>query len=205
MYGNHRKLAAVLILVSFIFGTVSPAMAAATGNGIAKGYSFQNIGDTTNFAGYNWTLYNKDSTYGYIITSNVMDLAKSDGSGKLQYYKFRDLAVEWNSKLYSYSDLRKTVNGYEAEMKKYSGADVTWAEANGTAEGKNYIVKHNMTETGSSYYTGDINPGFTKMSDYNDLLYILSVNEAQAVQDAGYGHDGSHKNIVNCQVKCATS
>ncbi len=185
-----KKTAAIVMLVSFIFATAVPAMADYAG--IAKGSGFTNIGDERTFAGYSWTLYAKDSTadasgnkYGYIITSDVMDVAKSDGTGSVTYQVFR---TEWDASdanKYSASELRTKVNTYETAMKSYSGTDMTWEEANGTAAGKNYIVKHDMTKTGTdpsnpaTYESPYGGCGMTGAED--DLLYVLSTAEAQAL------------------------
>ena len=194
MQSNLKKLYAVLILIGVVLAFCSTAMAA----GIVKGSSFANIGNEGTFAGYKWTLYAKDSTYGYIITSNVMEVAKSDGRGKMAGQAFRTQYNMPGSNKYSVSDLRPRVNKYETEMKSYNGTDMTWAEANGgTGKGaENYIVKHDMTEKGTNPYGQPKNPGFKAMSDYNDLLYVLSTDEAKALQNAGYGYGGDKKNIL---------
>lgn len=87
MYDKLKKLFSVLILIGAVFA-LCPA--ATAGTGIVKGGSFANIGDERTFAGYKWTLYAKDDAYGYIITSNVMEAAKSDGSGKVAGQIFRN-------------------------------------------------------------------------------------------------------------------
>ncbi len=193
-HGKLKKLFSVLILISVVLVFCPPAMAA----GIVKGSSFANIGDERTFAGYKWNLYAKDSTYGYIITSNVMEVSKSDGSGKMAGQAFRTQYNMPGSNKYSVSDLRPRVNKYETEMKSYNGTDMTWAEANGGTGkwAKNYIVKHDMTEKGTNPYGQPKNPGFKTMSDYNDLLYVLSTDEAKALQKAGYGYGGDKKNIL---------
>ncbi|MBQ0055942.1 MAG: autotransporter domain-containing protein [Synergistaceae bacterium] len=218
---SFKKTAAIFMLLTFIFATVSPAMAASgIVSGIVKGSGFSNIGDERTFAGYNWKLYAKDDTadasgnkYGYIITSDVMEKAKSDGTGSVTYQVFRTEFTASDAKKYSASELRKKVSGYqgtdttqdtnsyEYQMKHYgdgvsSPADMTWEEANGgTGTGaKNYIVQHDMTKTGTdeSPYGGC---GMTKTGDvynYPDYLYILSTAEAQALA----GGTDIEKNIL---------
>ncbi|MDO4952365.1 MAG: Synerg-CTERM sorting domain-containing protein [Synergistaceae bacterium] len=163
MYDKLKKLFSVLLLISVVFAFVSPVSAA----GIIKA-GFSEIGEKTDFAGHNWTLYKKDANSGYIITSV--------GLGSTPF----KAGTQYNNK-YAVSDLRKKINELEAKMKSYTGEPLTWSEVSGTADGKNYIEKHDMTESGVSAYGVERNPGFSSMSSYNDLLYALSTDEANEV------------------------
>ena len=154
MHGRFKKLYAVLMLVSFVFASVSPAFAV----GIFEGKIFSEVGDKTDFAGYNWMLFKKDDKSGYIITTEGI------GSSVFRYGTS-------DVNLYYSSVLRGKVNDYEKEMKSYTGPQLTWAEVNGTADGKNYIEKHDMSECAM----------MKPVTRYDDLLYILSVVEAEVL------------------------
>ena len=153
MHGRFKKLYAILMLVSFVFTSVSPAFAV----GIFEGKIFSEVGEKTDFAGYNWMLFKKDDKSGYIITT--------EGIGSSV---FRNGISDAN--LYYSSVLRGKVNDYEKEMKSYTGPQLTWAEVNGTADGKNYIEKHDMSDC-----------LVMRPAQYDDLLYILSVVEAEVL------------------------
>ena len=152
MQSKLKKLFAVLILTGAVLAFCSPAMA-----------RFSEVGDTINFAGYNWILYKKDANSGYLIAKGAINDTpfKADGS----------------SNKYNESDLRKKVNECERIMRNYTGPQLTWDCVNGTADGKNYIEKHDMTEK-------DRNPGFSSMNEYDDLLYVLSFYEAAEAFEA---------------------
>ncbi len=150
---SFKKLYAVLMLVTFVFASVSPAFAV----GIFEGKIFSEVGDKTDFAGYNWMLFKKDDKSGYIITT--------EGIGSSV---FRNGISDAN--LYYSSVLRGKVNDYEKEMKSYTGPQLTWAEVNGTADGKNYIEKHDMSDCANM-----------RPRQYDDLLYLLSVVEAEVL------------------------
>ncbi len=152
MQSKLKKLFAVLILAGAVLAFCSPAMA-----------RFSEVGDTIDFAGYNWILIKKDANSGYLIAKGAINDTpfKADGS----------------SNKYSESDLRKKVNECEEKLKNYTGPQLTWDCVNGTADGKNYIEKHDMTEK-------DRNPGFSSMNEYDDLLYVLSFYEAAEAFEA---------------------
>ena len=151
---SFKKLYAILMLVSFVFASVSPAFAV----GIFEGKIFSEVGEKTDFAGYNWMLFKKDDKSGYIITTEGI------GSTVFRYGTS-------DANLYYSSELRRKVNEYEAEMKSYTGPQLTWAEVNGTADGKNYIEKHDMSECAM----------MKPVTRYDDLLYLLSVVEAEVL------------------------
>ena len=177
-----KKTAVIFMLLSFIFSTVSPAVAGA---GIAKGSTgssggLENIGDKADFVGQNWTLYAKDDTYGYIITTDTMP--------GMQYFKTVGTAYPTGADEYKNSDIRKIVSGYEgsstsrylnnyeSQFQNYTGPQMTWAEANGTDSPyeSGYITKHTMTDV-----FGD--------TPYSDLLYILSLGEMNDLYETAAG------------------
>ena len=160
---NFRKFYAVLMLVSFVFASVSPAFAA----GIAEGWraafwddasDTYKVGSTADFLGYNWKLWKTDGTYACVITT-----------GAIRNSQFNDVYDVW-SNYYPNSTIRGVINGYENNMKGYSCSGngsgtklLTWDEING--EGANFIA----------YSPTDSNGVGT------DHLYLLSDSEAKSM------------------------
>ena len=175
-FRSFRKTAAILMLVSFIFGVASPAMAADSA-GIAAGVNFTEIGNRRTFGGYDWILYATDSAYGYIITFNTEGHGTKWGtSGK----KYIDSNLREAVSGYQGSDLTQEQEQYSVEYKMRNATtttydNMTWAEANGTALSKSYITKYDITDGG--------NTGFSSISEYNDLVYVLSSDEVNALWD----------------------
>ncbi|MDO4987918.1 MAG: hypothetical protein Q4E17_02670 [Synergistes sp.] len=73
---------------------------------------------------------------------------------------------------YTTSDFRKRVNSYEIQMKNYDGPQLSWKDVDG---GLNYIVKHNMKDVFKE--------------DYDDILFIMSLQEARAMGTSKLARD----------------
>ena len=173
MKTNHsfKKLSAALMLFAFVFSTVSPVFASGIGNGGNTAWSDgTNLGSTADFLGHNWTLYNKDANYAYVITTEILSKHRFGPSGSYANTK---------PSQYSTSELRPIVNNYQTEMEGYSpsvgaagSAVLSWNDIHAGE----YIANHEMLgETalnngGSTYTTESIT---------TDKLYILSKAEAQ--------------------------
>ncbi|MDO4952828.1 MAG: Synerg-CTERM sorting domain-containing protein [Synergistaceae bacterium] len=125
MYNKFRKICSVLILAGVIFTSVSPAFA----YGVYKADRNYFVGDRMTFAGFNWRVYKKDSTYGYITVTDYLD--------RIPFSNGRDEPD------YAASDFRKRVNDYETQMRNYDGPHMSWQEAD---DKFNYIVKHDMKD-----------------------------------------------------------
>ncbi len=156
MQRKFKKLFSILALLSFVF-SVSPAFA----YGVYKSDRNDMVGDRMTFAGFNWRVYKKDSTYGYITVTDYLD--------KIPFRSDRDDPDEPN---YPDSDFRKRVNDYEKQMRNYDGPQLTWKEADA---GLNYIVKHDMKDV----FKGD----------YDDVLFIMSLSEARAMGTSKLARD----------------
>ncbi|MBQ0054888.1 MAG: hypothetical protein KBS54_01920, partial [Synergistaceae bacterium] len=185
---SFKKAAAVLILVSFIFATISPAMA-STGIGDASGAFRVNgeltLGEHADFLGTNWMLYKVDTTavadgnkYAYVITTDNLGTSKF----------FSDYTAA-KANQYSTSTIRGVVstntNSYEKQMIGYNpttytgtqaSGKLTWEQINGGADrtsgSSEYIHTHHMEGESTTY-------GKTE-SVTTDKLYLLSHAEAQS-------------------------
>ena len=156
---NLKKLYAVLMLVSLVFASVSPAFAAGTVE--SSGVAFWDdvsgtykIGSTADFLGYNWTLWKIDDEYAYVITSDMLSRSQ-----------FHD-----SSNYYPTSTIRGVVNGYEKEMKNYTGEGktgieaLTWEDINDGGSA-NYIAHSPTTDNGVG----------------TDYLHLLSRGDAETM------------------------
>ncbi|MDO4988849.1 MAG: DUF6273 domain-containing protein [Synergistes sp.] len=159
MINKFKKMFSVLIALSFILCAVSSASA----KGIVTLRTFWDeasqtykIGSKADFLGHNWTLWKADDTYLYVITTD--SLRKSIFSN--------------DEVVYADSEVRRVVNGYENEMKNYSGGGnsatdtLTWSIINGGDA--NYIANSPTTEDGVG----------------TDHLYLLSYSDAHFLKDS---------------------
>ncbi len=170
-----RKAAVILMLVSFVFGTVSPALAA----GIQK-VSYTRMdkttGSTGSFLGTDWLVYNTDANWAYVICANVISNV-SFGNGTCATCD------------YAVSNLRWVVNEYEINtLKKYGSSTqsttLTWYDISGGGGtvAKGLIANHSLTDVGvteDELYT----------LTCEDKLYILSAKEAEQ----GYFSTAEHR------------
>ena len=118
-----------------------------------------NVGFVTEFAGYGWKLYKSDSVHYYLFTANGID--------RIPFSNDKD------DPDYAKSDIRKRINDFETQLKNYAGPQMSWAEVDGNGSG--YISKKDLSDV--------------IKAPYDDLLYLMSFDEARAMGSSKQARD----------------